>query len=256
MTPPNRKPIKQEDKNNYKDRTDNVIELAKKDIYTYGCLTSVQTNKYLDDIHNIIKDINKSKFLRPDIAKKCKVGVYMNILNNLIDKYYNKLSFDAISYTYLVKISPKWDVKRWIEEFQKHEEEYKHDFVFCSAISCSFDVCNEDIDIGLSYFDFWQDIVHNIGYDPTDPTSVSEFTEVSQFNNVEDFDGYWLTRSNHSILEMRHFWRNRHDKTALRFIKEEMEHFEQHGVQFPQLLIDKESIDFKDIIEEYADLIN
>lgn len=256
MTPPNRKPIKQEDKNNYKDRTDNVIELAKKDIYTYGCLTSVQTNKYLDDIHNIIKDINKSKFLRPDIAKKCKVGVYMNILNNLIDKYYNKLSFDAISYTYLVKISPKWDVKRWIKEFQKHEEEYKHDFVFCSAISCSFDVCNEDIDIGLSYFDFWQDIVHNIGYDPTDPTSVSEFTEVSQFNNVEDFDGYWLTRSNHSILEMRHFWRNRHDKTALRFIKEEMEHFEQHGVQFPQLLIDKESIDFKDIIEEYADLIN
>lgn len=235
----------------YKQRTNEIIDLAVKDIYLYGRLTPTLFNRYLNEVSDVIDDIGKDQLLTNDIARRCKAGTYRNLLTNLIEKYLDDICFDAISYVYLIKLAPgEWDVKRWIKKLQEKEDIYKYDMVVCATIAQNTEVCKADIDTALDYFEFWENIVNDIGYDPDDPMSISETTEVTLYNNKNDYDGYWLTRSTHCIREMSHYWNclkkdNYVDKTALRFIKQQMDFFEQHDITYPKLMIKGRSIDFK-----------
>lgn len=240
----------------YKQRTDEIINLAVKDIYLFGSLTPTILNRYLKDICDIVDDIRKDPRLKKtEMAYSRKVATYRNVLSNLIDKYRDCLTFDALSYVYFIKLAPgEWDIKRWIGELRRKEDVYKFDMVVCGTIATNVDVCRADIDIALDYFEFWEDIVDDIGYDPSDPTSVSKTTKVSKYNNCDDYDGYWLTRSNHCIREMMHYWQCLKqqngfvDKEALRVIKRQMELFERYNIPYPLLKIKGCTIDFKDEI--------
>ena len=249
--------LKEQNKRDYKQRTENIIAKALKDIYLYDILTAAQFNRYLNEICNITYDINQDQYITFDIAKRCKSGVYRNVLTNLIDKYRSKINFDVISYTYLIKLSPRdWDVKRWIKELKEKEDEYKYNLIICGQISQSIEVCRADIDTALDYYYFWEDIMHDIGYDPADPTSFSETTQISEYNGVDDYDGYWLTRASHSIREMNHYWYQLNktngyvDKQALLFVKQQMEHFEKYSVPFPEFRVKQQYVDFKKEIEK------
>ena len=249
------KPKHSASKGDYKQRIDEIINLAVKDIYLYGSLTPTILNRYLKDICYILDDIRKR--FNSDMANNRKVATYRNVFNNLIDKYRDRISFDALSYVYLIKLSPgEWDVKRWIKELKENEDDYKFDMVVCGTIATHVDVCRADIDTALDYFEFWEDIINDIGYDPSDPTSVSETTIVSKYDNCDDFDSYWLTRSTHCIREMMHYWRCLKqengfvDKEALRVIKRQMKLFEKYNIPFPPLKEKGCTIDFKDEISK------
>ena len=246
---PNKDKVKKQD---YKERVDEIIELAIKDIYLYGCLTSTLFNLYLKKITDIKDEINRDISLSSDISKRIKEGTYRNLLNNLIKKYPNSLSYDALSYVYLINLTPsKWDAKQWIKVLQDKKKEYKYDMVICSTIALNADVCNADIDTALDYFELWEDIVYDIGYDPADPTSYSEATVITKYDNRDDYDGYWLTRSTHCIREMDHYWRCLKqpdgfvDKTALKFIKQQMDFFNQYSIPFPKYYNKGHFVDFK-----------
>lgn len=239
----------------YKQRTDEIINLAVKDIYLLGSLTPTILNRYLKDICDIVDDIRKDKRFTSGTAYSRKVATYRNVSCNLINKYQDCLTFDALSYVYLIKLaSGERDVKIWINELRKKENVYKFDMVVCGTISTNPDVCRADIDIALDYFEFWEDIVNDIGYDPSDPTSVSETTKISRYDNCDDYDGFWLTRSTHCMREMMHYWQCLKqqngfvDKTALRVIKKQMELFEKYNIPFPLLKIKEDTIDFKNEI--------
>ena len=98
--------------------------------------------------------------------------------------------------------------------------------------------------------------MHDIGYDPAEPTSFSETTKITEYNGVDDYNGYWLTRASHSIREMNHYWNQLNktngyaDKQALLFVKQQMEHFEKYNVPFPELRVKQQYVDFKKEIEK------
>lgn len=238
----------------YKQRTDEIINLAAKEIDLFGSLTPTILNRYLKDICNIVDDIKKDPRSKKMVYKR-KVATYRNVLSNLIDKYRDCLTFDALSYVYLTKLTPgKQDVKRWIDGLREKEDVYKLDMVLCRTIATNNDVCRADIDIALDYFEFWEDIFNDIGYDPSDPTSVSETTKISKYNDCDDYDGYWRTRGTHCIREMMYYWQCLKqkngfvDKEALRVIKRQMGLFERYNVPFPLLKNKSCRINFKDEI--------
>lgn len=194
--------------------------------------------------------------MKYNIAKKYKAGIYRNVMKNLIERYSHELKFDAISYVYLIKFSSSdRDVERWLEVLKEKESVYRYDMVVCAAISQNIEVCNANIDIALDYFEFWEDIVHDIGYDPGDPTSVSETTEITKYYNVDDYDGYWWTRSQHCIREMHHYWQSLKrngvvDKTALKLIKQQLTLFDQFQIPFPVYKYGRETMDFRKEVEK------
>lgn len=243
-------------KRDYTQRMNNIIERVEKNLCLGDSLTPTQFNQYLKKIGDIIKDINKDQNITEDKARTLKSNIYTTIKNNLIEKYPDCLSYDALSYVYLIQLSPSEDIGRWINELKKNEENYKYDMVVCAAVAQSIEVCNADIDIALQYFEYWENIVQDIGYDPANKNdSTSNTTEETQYNNMDDYDGYWLTRSTHCVREMIYYRNNLRkgvvNYKVLSFIKKQMEIFEQHKFPFPKL----NGVDFKDELNKYNDVL-
>ncbi len=255
--------VKQEVKSqNFTQRADDVVEMAKKDIHYYGSLTSTLLNKYLDKVIGIMDDIGRSHHLSREQITRCKLGTYFNVRKNLIDAFSNQISFDALSYVYLVRLSQdNNEVERWMKELRAKENIYKYDMVVCAVISQSKEVCKADIDMALDYFEFWEDIIDNIGYDPDDQTSFSEHTERTYYEGVEEYDGYWINRAIHSTNEMGYYYHRLHkygkvDDVALRFLKRQMDLFDKYGVPFPRYYSKNQAFDFQKEIEAHKDLLN
>ena len=107
----------------------------------------------------------------------------------------------------------------------------------------------------MDYFEFWEDIINDIGYDPSDPTSIDSST-LKDYKGESDYDGYWVTRELHCRHEMYYYdYRlkkyGKVDKVTLRFLKQQMELFAKYGVPFP-CYYDK---DFQKEIEAHKDLL-
>lgn len=242
-----------ENPSDYKQRANNVIDMAIRDIYLYGILTATLFNRYLKNISYIMDDIGRDQhFSDNNIKKRCKEGTYRNLIRNLIEKYPDNINYDALSYVYLVNLSPsKWDVMQWMNKLKEKENNYKYDMIICATIAQNVEVCLADIDTALDYFEFWENIVYDIGYDPADPTSFSKTTHITRFNGIKDYDGYWLTRSTHCMREMFHYWqclkqnKGYVDKTALKFIKQQMDFFDRYNIPFPQFTIRGKTINFR-----------
>ena len=239
----------------YRQRTDDIICRAKKDIHYYGGLTSTMLNKYLSDVLTIKKNIEESKHLDFKTKDKCKKGTFFNIMENLINECKDQLMLDSLSYYYLIQLSPQDKVQQWMNEVRAKENIYKYDILICTTMAQNKMVCRADIDMAMDYFEFWEDIINDIGYDPSDPTSIDSST-LKDYKGESDYDGYWVTRELHCRHEMYYYdYRlkkyGKVDKVTLRFLKQQMELFAKYGVPFP-CYYDK---DFQKEIEAHKDLL-
>ena len=235
------------------DRINSIIKSVEKDINLYGCITPTRFNQHLRTFGDIIQKVNggKSKRTRTSTIEK-----YSNALVNLLNKYDDKICYNALSYLYLIKFTPEIYVDRWIKELRNKREIYQYDFVACAAIAQSAEICDKDIDLSLEYYKSWEAITNDIGYNPTDTESFSEETAVKIFEGIEDYDGYWLTRHSHCKCEMYYYYNHLKDNKddvkrhqILCFIKQQIKSFEQFGIPAPRISIRGEFVDIKREIE-------
>lgn len=236
----------------YEQRTNNVIKSVKKEVDLYGYVTPTQFNQYLAKIDDIIHDINNNKYIDNRRKFLFKIDTYNNVLENLINIYEGQIYFNALSYVYLIKFTPKSDVNRWIDKLKDMKGIYQYDFVTCAAIAQSEEICDKDIELSFEYYKFWETIINDIGYNPEDPDSFSDATEVKDFHGVADFDGYWLTRHAHCKCEMFYYVNHLKDsedndkkQRTLHFIKQQIDSFERYGIQVPYKKLAGEPFDFK-----------
>lgn len=245
----------------FMERSNRVIESIRKEIYLYNSLTALSFNRYLKELRELVDDI-RFRF-KDDIPKinSLRGGLYYHCLKeNILEPYSDLIEMDGLSYVYLLQLIPaKEAAKEWIDRLRTEEEVLKYDFVVCSAVAQSDDLCKADIDTGLDFFYHWEDIMYDIGYDPSDPESFSDESKKWEGNGFTDYDGFWATRNLHSYREMAHYWRRINetprfvDYTALQFIKNQMELFEDFGVPFPPFKRNGKYLDFKKEIDNHPE---
>ena len=238
-------------KRNYKEETNYIINMAQKDIYLYGSLSASQLNKYLIRLCAIKDDIYKDTNMRNEVVRKCTKGLYWNVFDNLIDAQEDYICLDAESYISLLKLScDDKEAGFWIDKLIDLKDHCKYSFVTCRQMATSVDVARYDIDLSLDFFEFWEKIMDDIGYDPSDADSFTCMTQKEKYGTITDYDNYWSTRREHLIREMKHYSKKISygvvDKAALKFVKEQMLLFEKYNVEFP--VLKGSSLNFKDEI--------
>lgn len=241
----NAKPEQFYSRRNYKKEVDDIINRAIMDISLYDVLTPSLLNMYLMLVIGVVKDIENDSKLPDKVAKKR--ATYWNVFYHLIDDYRDNLQFDVNSYVSLIKLSLDTnETRKWSKELEKRKEECKYNLVVCREMATSVVVARCDIGLSRTFFEYWERIMNDIGYDPADINSFSDSVEEENF---------WSVRSIHTIREMSHYSYHlsmgEEDMDALNFIKRQMKLFDQYGKEFPTLFPTGQ-VDFREEVKRIS----
>ena len=224
----------------YEKEVDLIIDKAVNNINLDEILTSTLFNQYLQQTLQIIKDYSSDKSLERAIVKNFKSATYYKISDELIKKNTDKINFDNISYVNLIHMSPtENEAKEWINKLVENKDIYKYNLVVCAALAQEYVVARTDITVSRVFFGFWENIMNDIGYDPSDSSSYSILSAKSEYQQSTDYDGYWLTKGGHALREMNHYEymltiQHKVDLDSLRIIKKILYDFDLYGIKCPQ----------------------
>ena len=225
-----------------------VFERMKNDIDRFNFISPSRLNQFMNEI----KEDNEKK------AFSIKEQNYKE-LTTVLSEYRDRIIFNARSYATLIKLSPNAaQAGFWIAEMRHElpEDQYKYHMIVCREIATSKEVAQNDMDVSTEFFKYWENILQEIGFDPDDKDSFSEYTDKpkpqnSQYSEIDDYDYYWNTRYYHLIQELADYCRTgRNDTNRLEEIKRELDVFKKYGTEAPVYWLKDEVLDIEREIAE------
>ena len=240
-----------------------------------GCFVEdkKQDNDTDDSIDGILREmqISFSKYdiitpttLNSDLKKltekkEFKNEDYNRLKKEVLEPNKKKIDYDIQSYVSMIKLSPTFmEAKFWIVCLlaDLNYEEYCNNLTQCRELASSAIMARYSIDNSVAFFDYWKNIMDDIGYEPGNPDSFTKYSDKpkkSQFKN--DYDYYWSTRWEHLCREMHNYCATgRRDNERLKSIKEQIQVFDDKGEELPVFKFmtkqHNEVVDFRAIIRE------
>lgn len=236
-----------------------------------GCFVEdkKQDNDTDDSIDGILREmqISFSKYdiitpttLNSDLKKltekkEFKNEDYNRLKKEVLEPNKKKIDYDIQSYVSMIKLSPTFmEAKFWIVCLlaDLNYEEYCNNLTQCRELASSAIMARYSIDNSVAFFDYWKNIMDDIGYEPGNPDSFTKYSDKpkkSQFKN--DYDYYWSTRWEHLCREMHDYcFHGRRDKDRLESIKEQIQVFDDHNVEMGVFTFKEKVVDIRAIIKE------
>lgn len=240
-------PVKERGPSSKNEKTINdIFEEMKKSFDENDIITSTILNRFLMSLNDYIEKQNSKT------KKEFKIKVYKRLDSEMLDPYEEKMCYDVASCVAMIKLSPTLkDAKFWIDFLLDNfdYEEYCYHLTQCRELGTSVYMAQYNIEYSVDFFDYWNTIMDDIGYEPGNSDSFTEDSDKPKKSRFEnDYDYYWSTRWEHLTREMHNYcYTGCRDNDRLESIKEQIQVFDKYDEKLMDFTFDGKFVDFRAI---------